>query len=251
MVVTIDLNCDLGEGGPSDTGLMAVATSANVACGFHAGDPELMERTVRAAVDNGVTVGAHPSYADRDGFGRRALDVPAARLRAELLYQLGALDSICRTAGTSVRYVKPHGALYNRAAVDDALARTVVEAVASYGAGLTLLCPPSSALARAAEAAALTVVTECFADRAYRPDGTLVPRHEAGAVIEDPAAVVERGVRMAVEGVVQAVDGSTVKLGAGSMCVHGDTRGALDIAHRLRGALEEAGVVVRPFAPGG
>ncbi|HZT65817.1 MAG TPA: 5-oxoprolinase subunit PxpA [Acidimicrobiales bacterium] len=242
----IDLNSDLGEGGPADPALLHVVTSANVACGFHAGDPATMAATVVAAVASGVTVGAHPSYADREGFGRRPLDVAPEQLAAELAYQVGALEGIARAAGGRVAYVKPHGALYNQAAVDRGLAGAVVDAVLPFG--LPLLCPPVSELAAAADGAGLEVVGECFADRLYAPDGTLVPRDRPGAVLHDPDRVVAQALGLALGGKVTAVDGSDIDLQAASICVHGDTPGALELARRVRAALEDAGVTVRPFA---
>ena len=248
----IDLNADLGEGFGhwplgDDEALLDIVTSANVACGFHAGDPPTMHRVCRAAVDRGVAVGAQVGYRDLAGFGRRRIDYHPDELRDDILYQLGALDGFCRVAGGRVAYLKPHGALYNTAAVDDGQASAVVAAVRAYDPGLPVLCQPGSVLARTAEAAGLTVVAVGFADRGYRPDGTLVPRSAAGAVIHDPGTVVRRAVRMAVEGVVDAVDGTTIPCRVASICVHGDTPGAVDLAGTVHFGLTEAGLSVEPF----
>ena len=250
---TIDLNADLGEGFGvwrlgDDDALLQVVSSANVACGFHAGDPVTMRRVCAAAAVAGVSVGAQVSYRDLAGFGRRFVDVAADELAADVLYQLAALDGIARTAGTRVSYVKPHGALYNAVVHHEAQARAVVEAVAGYDPGLAVLGLPGSVLLRTAAAAGLRTVREGFADRAYTPDGTLVPRGSAGALVHDPAAVAERAVRMAADGVVVAVDGSVVPVEVASVCVHGDTPGAVDLARSVRAALESAGLVVAPFA---
>ena len=249
----IDLNADLGEGFGSwrlgdDEALLEVVTSANVACGFHAGDPSLMRRVGRLAGARGVAVGAQVGYRDLAGFGRRRIDYDVDELRDDILYQIGALEAFCRVNGTRVRYVKPHGALYNTAAVDQGQASAVVNAVADYDAGLPILCQPGSVLAAVAEGAGLTVVGEGFADRGYRADGTLVPRSSPGALVHDPSAVADRAVRMAVEGVVVAVDGSLVPCAVSSICVHGDTPGAVNLAVRVRAALHSAGLALTPFA---
>ncbi|URM94994.1 LamB/YcsF family protein [Actinomadura madurae] len=250
-MAVIDINADLGEGFGiwelgDDLALLDVITSANVACGFHAGDPLIMRRVCAAAVERGVTIGAQVSYRDLAGFGRREMDVAAPELTAEILYQLAALDGIARVEGGRVAYVKPHGALYNRVTRDAAQARAVADAVREYDPSLPLLTLPSSAMRDVAEG--LTVVTECFADRAYTPSGALVSRREPGAVIHDREAVVERAVRMAVKGTVVAVDGSEVALKARSICVHGDTPGAVALARSVRSALSDAEVVLEPFA---
>ncbi|MEW2360232.1 5-oxoprolinase subunit PxpA [Spirillospora sp. NPDC029432] len=250
-MAVIDINADLGEGFGiwtlgDDHALLDVITSANVACGFHGGDPLIMRRVCARAVERGVTIGAQVSYRDLAGFGRREMDVAAPELTAEVLYQLAALDGIARTEGGRVAYVKPHGALYNRVARDAAQARAVADAVRAYDASLPLLTLPGSAMYEAAEG--LAVVAECFADRAYTPEGRLVPRREPGAVVHDPAAVVERAVRMAVDGTVVAVDGSEIRLDARSICVHGDTPGAVELARAVRAAVTEAGVAAEAFA---
>lgn len=248
---SIDLNADLGESFGTwpmgdDAAMFRLVSSANVACGFHAGDPLIMRRVCAAAVERGVTIGAQVSYRDLAGFGRREMDVAAPELTAEILYQLAALDGIARTEGGRVAYVKPHGALYNRVRRDAVQARAVADAVRAYDASLPLLTLPGSAVHEVADG--LTVVAECFADRAYTPSGGLVSRREPGAVIHDEKAVVERAVRMAVDGTVVAVDGSEVALKARSICVHGDTPGAVALARSVRAALSEAGVALEPFA---
>lgn len=250
-MAVIDINADLGEGFGiwelgDDLALLDVITSANVACGFHAGDPLIMRRVCAAAVERGVTIGAQVSYRDLAGFGRREMDVAAPELTAEVLYQLAALDGIARAEGGRVAYVKPHGALYNRVARDEVQARAVVDAVRAYDASLPLLTLPGSAVHGVA--GGLTVVAECFADRAYTPAGRLVSRREPGAVVHDAGEVVRRAVRMAVDGRVTAADGSDVELRARSMCVHGDTPGAVELARAVRAALAGAGVALEPFA---
>ncbi|WP_433335657.1 LamB/YcsF family protein [Spirillospora sp. CA-294931] len=250
-MAVIDINADLGEGLGiwrlgDDEALLQVITSANVACGFHAGDPLIMRRVCAEAVARGVTIGAQVSYRDLAGFGRREMDVAAPELTAEVLYQLAALDGIARTEGGRVAYVKPHGALYNRITRDPVQARAVVEAVRAYDPALPILTLPGSAVYEVAEG--LTVVAECFADRAYTREGRLVPRREPGAVVHDPDAVTRRAVRMAVEGTVVAVDGTEVALKARSICVHGDTPGAVELARSVRDALTGAAVTVEPFA---
>ncbi|MFI0448522.1 LamB/YcsF family protein [Actinomadura sp. 6N118] len=247
----IDINADLGEGFGiwklgDDLALIDVITSANVACGFHAGDPLIMRRVCAGAVARGVTIGAQVSYRDLAGFGRREMDVAAPELTAEVLYQLAALDGIARAEGGRVAYVKPHGALYNRIVRDPVQARAVADAVRAYDPSLPLLTLPGSAVHEVADG--LTVVAECFADRAYTPEGRLVSRREPGAVIHEPAVVVERAVRMAVDGVVVSVDGAEVPLLARSICVHGDTPGAVELARSVRSALTEAGVTLESFA---
>ncbi|MGH9062763.1 MAG: LamB/YcsF family protein [Acidimicrobiales bacterium] len=248
----IDLNSDLGEGSGAyrlgdDEQILGVVSSANVACGFHGGDPQVMARTVRTAAGRGVVLGAHVSYPDRAGFGRRDLDVAPDDLVADVVYQIGALAGIARIAGSRVRYVKPHGALYNRIAVDEVQARAVVEGIAAYDRSLALLTLPGSVAMRLADAAGVPTVAECFADRAYTSDGRLVPRREPGAVIDDEAAVVARAIQMATDGTVRSVDGRTVRVGARSICLHSDTPGAGRLAGRIRAGLEGAGVVVAPF----
>lgn len=249
----IDLNADLGEGFgrwtlTDDDALLSVVTSANVACGFHAGDPAVMRRVCDLAAERGVRIGAQVSYRDLAGFGRRAMDVPGDELTAEIAYQIGALRVFARAAGAEVAYVKPHGALYNRTVHDAEQAAAVVAGVRLAGGGLPVLGLPGSELLAAAGQAGLTAVPEAFADRAYTPQGTLVPRREADSVVTDEDTVVRRALAFAVDGAVRAVDGSTVTVAARSLCVHGDTPGAARIAARVRTALETAGVPVGAFA---
>ncbi|WP_328335339.1 MULTISPECIES: LamB/YcsF family protein [unclassified Streptomyces] len=249
----MDLNADLGEGFgrwqlTDDEALLSCVTSANVACGFHAGDASVMRRVCDTAAARGVRIGAHVSYRDLAGFGRRSMDVPAGELAAEVAYQIGALRVFAEAAGPDVSYVKPHGALYNRTVHDEEQAAAVVEGIRLAGGGLAVLGLPGSRLLASARAAGLPAVEEAFADRAYTPQGTLVPRREPGAVVEDAGTVVRRSVGMAVDGTVTAVDGSQVPVGARSLCVHGDTPGAAGVARRIRAALEEAGVRVGAFA---
>lgn len=252
MSARLDLNADVGESFGrwrlgDDEALLGIVTSANVACGFHAGDPSTLRRTCAVAAGRGVRVGAQVGYRDLVGFGRRFLDVAADDLAADVLYQLGALDAMARAAGTRVRYVKPHGALYHAVVDHDVQAVALVEAVAAYDPNLAVLGLPGSALLSAADASGLRTVTECFADRAYRADGSLVPRTEPGAVLADPRAVAARAVRMARQHEVVAEDGAVVAVAAESICVHGDTPGAAGIARAVRTALDEAGVVVTAF----
>ncbi|GAA2267018.1 5-oxoprolinase subunit PxpA [Streptomyces amakusaensis] len=250
---SIDLNADLGEGFgrwrlTDDEELLSVVTSANVACGFHAGDAATMRRVCDLAAERSVRIGAQVSYRDLAGFGRRSMDVPAAELTAEIAYQIGALEVFARAAGARVSYVKPHGALYNRVVHDEEQAAAVVDGVLLAGGRLPLLGLPGSVLHTVAGRAGVPVVTEAFADRAYTADGGLAPRGEAGAVLTDPAVVVERSVGMARFGTVTARCGETVAVRARSLCLHGDTPGAVSLARRVRGELETAGVRVEAFA---
>lgn len=249
----IDLNADLGEGFgrwtlTEDEALLAVVTSANVACGFHAGDPSTMRRVCELAVARGVRIGAQVSYRDLHGFGRRAMDVPPGELAAEVAYQIGALEVFARAAGGAVSYVKPHGALYHRTVADEEQAAAVVAGVGLAGEALPVLGLPGSRLLAAAEQAGLPAVPEAFADRAYTPQGTLVPRGETGAVLHDPEAAVRRSVGIARDRTVTAIDGSPVAVRARSLCLHGDTPGAAGLAARVRRELESAGIRVRAFA---
>ncbi|MTE17937.1 5-oxoprolinase subunit PxpA [Streptomyces sp. TRM43335] len=248
----IDLNADLGEGFgrwrlTDDEGLLSVVSSANVACGFHAGDPTTMRRVCAEAAERGVAIGAQVAYRDLAGFGRRAMDVPEEELADEVAYQIGALRVFAEAAGARVAYVKPHGALYNRTVRDAAQARAVVAGVLSAGGGLPVLGLPGSLLLASAGEAGLPVVTEAFADRGYTPEGTLVPRREPGAVLTDPDAVVAQALDIALRGRVRTDTGS-VAAGARSLCVHGDTPGAVALARRVREALQGAGVRIGAFA---
>lgn len=249
---SIDLNADLGEGLGvwrlgDDDGLLEVITSANVACGFHGGDPSIMRRVCSAAVQRGVTIGAQVSYRDLHGFGRRFVDVAPAELTDDVLYQIGALDAFARVAGDRVRYVKPHGGLYNAIVQHAAQAAAVVEAVRRYDASLPVLGLPGSRWLQLAGEAGLQTVSEAFVDRAYTPIGMLLSRRDPGSVLTDPDRVAERAVRMAVSGEIEAVDGSVLSVEPHSLCVHGDTPGSVDIAHRVRAALSAADVTVRAF----
>jgi UPF0271 protein len=248
----LDLNSDLGESFGrwvlgDDEAMLGLVTSANVACGFHAGDPSTLRRTCAAAVERGVVVGAQVGYRDLAGFGRRFVDMDAGELADEVLYQIGALDGLCRAAGTRVRYVKPHGALYNATVHHEEQARAVVDAVRAYDPGLPVLGLPGSRLLAAAEAAGLRAVAEFFVDRGYTPEGALVPRARDGALLHDPAEVTARMVRVVTDGVVTAVDGSEVRVHAESACVHGDSPGAVAMAAAVRDGLKAAGVELRAF----
>ena len=249
----IDLNADLGEGFGAwrmgdDDALLRVVTSANVACGFHAGDPATMARVCGLAAAEGVAIGAQVGYRDLAGFGRRRMDIAEDELSADVLYQLGALDAFARAAGTRVRYLKPHGALYNTAAHDPVQARAVVRAVARFDPKIAVLGLPGSALSAAAAAAELRFVAEAFADRAYTSGGRLVSRTEPGAVHHDEDAVVAQAVSIVRDGVVTALDGTAVQVRAASLCLHGDTPGAVSMARSVRAALSRLGVTLAPFA---
>ncbi|MFJ9412152.1 LamB/YcsF family protein [Streptomyces sp. NPDC101393] len=248
----IDLNADLGEGFgrwqlTDDAALLSVVTSANVACGFHAGDPSTMRRVCELAAERGVVIGAQVSYRDLAGFGRRAMDVPPDELADEITYQIGALEVFARAAGTAVGYVKPHGALYNRCVRDEEQAGAVIDGIRAAGGGLPVLGLPGSRLHEAALAAQLPVVGEAFADRAYTAEGTLVSRREPGAVLHDPDEVVTRALGMARDRTVTSLDGRPVDIAARSLCLHGDTPGAAALARRVRSELTAAGVRVRSF----
>lgn len=250
----IDLNADLGEGdgpwrqGPvPDDELLALVTSANVAAAFHAGDPLLLARTCAHAVRRGVAIGAHPSYDDREGFGRRRTEVAPAVLTAQVLYQLGAVAALAQSVGGAMTHVKPHGALYHRVTHDDEQAQAVVAALARFDTTLTLVGLPGSRVLALADEAGIPTVREAFVDRGYRPDGTLVPRGEQGALVTSPVLAGERAVRLATEGKVVAVDGTVVDVPADSLCVHSDTPGSVQIARAVRSALAAAGVEVTAF----
>jgi UPF0271 protein len=250
---TIDLNSDLGEGFGiwrlgDDDALLEVVTSANVACGFHAGDPDILRRVCARAAERGVVIGAQVSYRDLAGFGRRSIDVPADSLTNDVLYQLGALDAFARVAGSAVRYVKPHGALYNRIVHDEEQAAAVVAAVLAYDRTLPVLGLPGSAWLGLAAEAGLATVGEAFADRGYTASATLVPRSQSGALLTDPDDVADRVLRMVDSGVVRSVEGTDVEVSAGSVCVHGDSPGAVAMAITVRDRLLAAGVEVRSFA---
>ncbi|QRP46849.1 LamB/YcsF family protein [Amycolatopsis sp. FDAARGOS 1241] len=248
----MDLNSDLGEAFGAwkmgdDEAMLDIVTSANIACGFHAGDPGVMRRVCERAAERGVTIGAHVGYRDLAGFGRRALDIDAQDLTDDVLYQIGALDAFARAAGSRVKYVKAHGALYNTAAVDAEQAAALVAGVQRYGSDLALLCPPDSEMLRAATAAGVTGYAEAFADRAYTPEGRLVSRKKPGAVLHDPDEVATRATAMATTGEVVDIEGGKLDLRAVSLCVHGDTPGAVGLARRIRTALTDAGVKLESF----
>ncbi|MFG3656469.1 LamB/YcsF family protein [Streptomyces sp. NPDC047706] len=252
-MTAIDLNADLGEGFgrwrlTDDEQLLSVVSSANVACGFHAGDAATMRRVCELAAARGVTIGAQVSYRDLAGFGRRAMDVPPAELAAEVAYQIGALEVFARAAGARVAYVKPHGALYNRVVHDEEQAGAVVYGVLLADGSLPVLGLPGSRLLALAGKAGLAAVPEAFADRAYTDEGTLVPRGREGAVVTDPEAVVARSVGLARSGTVVSHSGARIGIRARSLCLHGDTPGAVELARRVRRQLEEAGVRVEAFA---
>ena len=253
MTRAIDLNSDLGEGYGAwkmgdDAAMLGIVSSANVACGFHAGDPLGILATLREAAARGVAIGAHVSYPDRVGFGRRPMDVASAELSADVIYQIGALQGLCAAAGTRVTYVKPHGALYNTIAGDARQAAAVIDAIKAIDPALILMGLAGAPILAQARAAGLNTVAEAFADRAYTPAGTLVSRREAGAVLHDPDLIAARMLRLATEGVIEAVDGSTLRLSADSICVHGDSPGAVAISARIREVLVAGGVAIRPFA---
>ncbi|ANR91993.1 LamB/YcsF family protein [Mycobacterium avium] len=248
----IDLNADLGEGFGvwrlgDDDAMLGIVSSANVACGFHAGDPAGLLRVCRSAAECGVRVGAQVSYRDLAGFGRRFIDVAADELLADVVYQIGALQAIAHAAGSSVCYVKPHGALYNTIVTHTAQAAAVAEAVRLVDPGLPVLGMAGSVFFDEAARRGLRVVAEAFADRAYRQDGRLVSRREPGAVLADPAAIAERVLAMVDTGVVTAVDGTRLALSVESVCVHGDSPGAVQIATAVRDRLRAAGVEIRAF----
>ncbi|HYO39678.1 MAG TPA: 5-oxoprolinase subunit PxpA [Nocardioidaceae bacterium] len=249
----VDLNSDVGESFGrwvlgDDAAVLAVVTSANVACGFHAGDPSTLRRTCALAAERGVVVGAQVGYRDLAGFGRRFLDVEPRELADDVLYQIGALEALARVEGTAVRYVKPHGALYNAVVGHEAQAQAVVDAVRDYDRDLPVVGLPGSVLLDRASRAGLRTVREAFADRAYTAEGTLVSRREPGAVLSDPSEVGRRVVQMVTEGQVTAVDGSRVPVQVDSVCVHGDSPGAVAMAEQVRAALADAGVGLRAFA---
>jgi UPF0271 protein len=250
-LVSIDLNADLGEvldGVPTDdAGLVEVVTSANVACGFHSGDAATMRYACDLCVDRAVVIGAQVSYRDREGFGRRFLDIEPAVLTADVLEQLETLDEIAHESGGRVSYVKPHGALYNAIGHHEEQAAAVVTAVLAYDGRLPVLGLPGSRWLALAGRAGLRTVREAFADRGYAADGTLVARGEPGAVLTDLRVVVQRCVRLATAGEVVAVDGTVLRVDPDSICLHGDTPGAVSLAHAVRSALTAAGVELAPF----
>lgn len=251
-MAAIDLNSDLGEGfGPwpmgDDAAMLATVTSANIACGFHAGDPAGILTVLKEAARRSVAVGAHIGYRDLVGFGRRNMDPSSAELVGDTIYQIGALQGLAKAAGTKVRYVKPHGALYNTIAHDARQAADVIEGIKAVDPSLVLMALAGAPIVAQAREAGLTVVCEAFADRAYNVDGSLVSRRLAGSVIHDPEAVAERMLRMVNDGRVVAIDGTEIALDAQSICIHGDTPAAVAIARTLRRTLEARGVELKSF----
>lgn len=250
--VSIDLNCDLGESFGAytlgrDAEILPYVTSANIACGFHAGDPSVMQRTVKLALEAGVAIGAHPGLPDLAGFGRRAIDVSASEVYAMTVYQIGALDAFVRAEGGTLKHVKPHGALYNMAAARADLAEAVAEAVYRVNPALTLFGLANSESTRAAERIGLRVAHEAFADRGYLADGSLVPRGLPGALIADAKTAAARVVRIVLEGRVSTPDSEDVELLADTICLHGDGEHALTFAREIAEACRTAGVMVKPF----
>ncbi|WP_193570840.1 LamB/YcsF family protein [Diaminobutyricibacter tongyongensis] len=251
---TIDLNSDLGESFGAwrmgdDEAMLELVSSANIACGFHAGDASVMLSSCTTAARNGVAVGAHVSYRDLAGFGRRAMDVPSSELYADVLYQLAALDGIARVAGTRVAYVKPHGALYNRIVSDEEQADAVARAVADFDLALPLLGLAGSSIARRARDRGLSFVHEAFVDRGYLADGSLVPRGWPGDLLTDVDAIAARAVGLVIDGRVATADGTVIDVAVDSLCVHGDTPGAVGMARAVRSALTAAGIRIEAFAP--
>ncbi|WP_112193325.1 LamB/YcsF family protein [Pseudomonas sp. LG1E9] len=252
---TIDINSDLGESFGAwsmgdDDAMLDVVTSANVACGFHAGDPAGILRTLKAAAARNVAIGAHVAYPDKVGFGRRNMDLASDELTADVIYQIGALQGLAKAAGTSVRYVKPHGALYNTIAHDRRQALAVIAAIRAIDPTLTLVALAGSELIEWARNEGLQCVAEAFADRAYTPQGTLVSRREPGAVLHDPQLVAQRMLRLVQDGTIEAIDGTLTRIQADSICVHGDSPAAVAMARELRRVLEQANLSLQPFAGG-
>ena len=252
-MTTIDLNSDIGESFGrwelgDDEAMLDLVTSANIACGFHAGDPSTIARTARWSVQRDVRIGAQVAYRDLAGFGRRFVDASRTELTDDVVYQIGGLQALAAAAGGTVTYVKPHGALYNTAVHHDEHATAVVNAVAAVDPGLAILGLPGSRLLELAEQRGLRVIREAFADRGYTPSATLVSRREPGAVLHDPDTVAERVLRMVSDGLVEAVDGSTVKLDVDSVCVHGDSPAAIEMARAVRDILGANDVEIKPFS---
>ncbi len=248
----IDLNSDLGESFGAytlgmDGALMAHITSANVACGWHAGDPQVMQKTVGMAAEKRVAIGAHPGYPDLLGFGRREMKITPEEAYAYVLYQLGALNAFAQAAGVKLQHIKPHGALYNQACKEEQLATAICRAAQTFDPELIVLAPYNSAFRTAAQAIGQPFAAEFFADRAYLPDGSLVPRSRPGAVIHDPEEACRRVLQMAKEGTVTCIDGTVLSMGCVSVCVHGDNAEALAVVQKIRTALEAEGVALRPM----
>lgn len=251
-MTAIDLNSDLGESYGAwamgdDEAILSLVSSANVACGFHAGDPLGILKTVKAAAEKGVSIGAHVSYPDRVGFGRRDMDVTSAELTADVIYQIGAINGVAAAAGVTVGYVKPHGALYNRIAHDPKQGQAVIDGIKAIDPNLVLMGLAGAPILALAQKSGLKTVAEAFADRAYTSGGELVSRREAGSVLHDPDLIARRMLQLAREGTLAAIDGSTIKVDAQSICVHGDSPGAVAIAREIRRAFETDGIAVRSF----
>ena len=252
----IDINCDMGESfGAYTLGLdeevIKYITSANIACGYHAGDPLVMERTIELAKEHGVSVGAHPGFPDLMGFGRRNIDATLPEIKGYMVYQIGALQAFAKAQGLKVAHVKPHGALYLMAVEDEKISQAVVESIASVDKDLIFVALAGSKgekMTKIGEKVGLRVAYEAFPDRAYTPDGTLVSRRQPGAVIKDPDVVAQRALMMAQEGKVVAIDGKEIPFRPETLCVHGDTPGAVNLVKKIRQALTEAGVEVIPLS---
>lgn len=249
-MATIDLNADLGEttaGNPvaDDASMIKLVSSANIACGFHAGDPHDIARTVASAAERGVTVGAHVGYRDAAGFGRRFMEYAPNELADEVLYQIGALEALARKHGTTIRYVKPHGALYNAIVHHEEQARAVIDGIRAFGGDLAVMLLPGGVAVHHAEKAGMMVIAEAFADRNYNPDGTLVPRRDPAAVITDPDLVAARVLQLAEQGTITAVDGTELEVDAMSVCVHGDSPGSVAMTQSIVDRLRDRGIEIR------
>lgn len=247
--MNVDINCDMGESFGvyrlgSDEEMMAHITSANIACGYHGGDPIVMERTISLAKSHGVSVGAHPGFRDLVGFGRRSMELTPQEVRNDLIYQVGALSAFAQIEGLSLQHVKPHGQLYNLAAKDESMTKAICEAILALEKNLILVALSGSKMAEIASKSGLKVAREAFADRAYHKDGSLVSRKREGSVIHDPERVAERVIRMVQEGKIQSIEGDLIDLEADTICVHGDTPGAVQLAQTIRRKLQEAGIPV-------
>lgn len=251
-VQSVDLNSDIGESFGAytmgmDSEVLRHVTSANIACGWHAGDPLVMAATVATAVREGVSLGAHPGFPDLMGFGRREMKITPEEAKAYMIYQIGALEAFARAAGARLHHVKAHGALYNMAAKDDQLAKAIADAVKAVNPGLVLMGLANSCLTKAGEEAGLQVAYEVFADRAYNPDGTLVARSHPGAMIEDADLAIQRVIRMVKEGKVETITGEDISIRADSICVHGDSPKALEFVKKIKKRLQEEGITVAVF----
>jgi len=248
--MAIDLNCDMGEGAGEDEGIVPLVSSINVACGFHAGDPATIRATIRLAARHGVAVGAHPSYPDREGFGRAPMARSPEEVRDDVVYQVAAVRAFCAAEGVPLVHVKPHGALYNTAAQDPVLAAAICEAVRQVDPGLVIVCLAGSPMAGVVRSLGMRCAEEAFADRGYTPEGTLVPRGRPGALVDDPGAVAERVAAMARDRRVTSVAGTPVTVAADTICLHGDTPGAAVLAAAIRARLTRDGIEVRGLARG-